>query len=111
VVLIVNAVYRSRLPEAMNERQALFATDELKHLPILRYKVNLPTQCSREGLNYALGLMDNDMKRDGNEKIRPWSSKSVPLFNDWGTRRVWNGCRGFLLKATRLSSQRGVVLP
>jgi GTP-binding protein SAR1 len=50
VVFLVDAVERSRLPEATNELQAILATDELSHVPILVLgnKVDLPTACPRD---------------------------------------------------------------
>jgi len=58
VVYVVDALDRSRFPEAKKELDALLATEALQEVPflVLGNKIDMPTAVSEEELKYALGL-------------------------------------------------------
>jgi len=76
VVFIVDAVDRTRFPEAKRELDALLITEELVNVPflVLGNKIDLGTAPSEEDLRYQLGLYETYGKESKGEKspsIRP----------------------------------------
>jgi len=58
IVYIVDAMDRSRFPEAKKELDALLALEELADVPFVIFgnKIDMPMAASEEELQYALGL-------------------------------------------------------
>jgi len=76
VVFIVDAVDRTRFPEAKKELDALLLSDELANVPflVLGNKIDLGNAPSEEDLRYQLGLYETYGKEAKGEKsptIRP----------------------------------------
>jgi len=77
VVYLVDAIDRTRFPEAKKELDELLTSEELQDVPflVLGNKIDVPTAASEEELKYALGLMDicygKDKGVDANSQVRP----------------------------------------
>lgn len=75
VVFLVDAMDRSRFPEAKKELDAMLKSDDLAGVPmlILGNKIDLPLAASEDELKQALGLFDTYDGRD----TRYYSEKST----------------------------------
>ena len=67
VVYLVDAIDRSRFPEAKQELDGLLTSEELQDVPflILGNKIDMPSAASEDELKYELGLLDTYGKDKG----------------------------------------------